>query len=425
MKRVSKQPTKLTTDKPTPDFPLTPHRATNRWCKKVRGKIHYFGPLDKPQEALAKWLEQKDDLLAGRTPQTKSDGLTLGELANRFLAAKRQLVDNHELSSRTWADYYATCRFVLKTLGKNKPVAMLVPTDFQMLRGEFSKTRAAVALGNNVQRTRTLLKWAFDNELIEKPIRFGSEFKRPNKKTLRKARQAKGKRTIPPAELRQLIEQAGQPLKTMILLGINCGFGNADCATLPLSAIDLEAGFIDYPRPKTAIERRAPLWTETIAVLGEWLAVRPIPKHDDAKELVFVTKYGASWSKSPDLTQDEKGNLTEAFVDNPVSKEFRKLLNKTKLYVRGRSFYTLRHVFETVAGGSRDQVAVDYVMGHTDPSMAAEYREEVADDRLRDVVNHVRDWLYADADADDQDDGPVTLRLHSPEGDEPPARKAK
>lgn len=408
MNRVSKQ---LTAVKPSPGFPLTANRHTNRWCKKVRGKVHYFGPLDDPQGALAKWLEQKDDLLAGRTPHAKVDGLTLGELANKFLAAKRQLVDNRELAARTWADYHATCHFVLKTLGKNKPVAMLVPADFQKLRAEFSKTRAAVALGNSVQRTRTLLKWAFDNELIEKPIRFGSEFKRPNKKTLRKVRQSKGRRMMPPAELRRLIDEARLPLKAMILLGINCGFGNSDCATLPLSAIDMDAGFIDYPRPKTAIERRAPLWPETIDALRSWLAARPTPK-DDATELVFVTKYGASWAKSPDLTQDEKGNVPDAFVDNPVSKEFRKLLNRTKLYARGRSFYTLRHIFETVAGGSRDQVAVDYVMGHTDPSMAAEYREEVEDERLQDVVNHVRGWLYADAD-----EGPVTLRLHSPERD--------
>ena len=31
--------------KPYPLFPLTAH-PTRRWCKKIAGKLHYFGPWD-------------------------------------------------------------------------------------------------------------------------------------------------------------------------------------------------------------------------------------------------------------------------------------------------------------------------------------------------------------------------------------------
>src|SRR5476649_2923630 len=94
--------------KPYPDFPLFPH-ATGRWAKKVRGKFAYFGKVaddPKGEAALLLWLDQRDDLLAGRTPRVQGDGLTMRDLANRFLSAKQNLLDSRELSARTWRDYF-------------------------------------------------------------------------------------------------------------------------------------------------------------------------------------------------------------------------------------------------------------------------------------------------------------------------------
>ncbi len=54
--------------KPHKNFPLTPHPSGN-WCKKVNGRIYYFG--HHADEALLRWLAEKDDLLAGRTPAAR------------------------------------------------------------------------------------------------------------------------------------------------------------------------------------------------------------------------------------------------------------------------------------------------------------------------------------------------------------------
>ncbi len=81
-------------------------------------------------------------------------------------------------------------------------------------------------------------------------------------------------------------------------------------------------------------------------------------------------------------------------MDNQLAKTFGKLIDELGLKRLGIGFYALRHTFETVAGGSKDQVSVDAVMGHVDNSMANEYRHGIEDTRLRAVVNHVHDWLY-------------------------------
>jgi len=54
----------------------------------------------------------------------------------------------------------------------------------------------------------------------------------------------------------------------------------------------------------------------------------------------------------------------------------------------------LRHVFRTVADATRAPVAIDLIMGHSDPSMGAHYRERIDDSRLQAVAEHVRQWLF-------------------------------
>jgi hypothetical protein len=100
--------------RPYPDFPLFLH-CSGQWAKKIRGKTVYFGK--DADAALKKYLEQRDDLQAGRTPRDKSGELTLREMVNRFLSSKRNQMQAGELSARTWTDYYNACESMIEFFG--------------------------------------------------------------------------------------------------------------------------------------------------------------------------------------------------------------------------------------------------------------------------------------------------------------------
>src|SRR5262245_29282852 len=266
--------------KPYPDFPLFPH-AAGVWAKKIRGKLHYFGPWDDPDAALAKYLEQKDDLHAGRTPRPDLEALTVKELANHFLNSKQARVDVGELSPLTFGDYKSACDEAVTAFGKTRLVSDLRPDDFARLRDSMARKWGPQRLAKTIQFIRCVFKHAYESGLIDRPIRFGPGFSRPSKKVFRLHRAEQGVKLFTAQEIRQLLDAAPVNLRAMILLGINSGFGNSDCGNLPLSALDLERGWVDYPRPKTGIARRCTLWPETVTALREAIACRPKPKRED------------------------------------------------------------------------------------------------------------------------------------------------
>ena len=391
MAKSSRRGTAPKPAKPYPGFPLTPH-PSGRWCKKIRGKLHYFGRLDNPSAALERFNREWPFLKDGRTapPIDTGDGCTIKLLCNAFLSAKKMQLESDELSPRTFAEYHRFCVILVDHFGGDRRVDDLLPEDFQGLRRKLAARFAPITLKNAINYCRVVLKFAFDQRLIEKPVHFGQSFDRPSAKTLRKARHAAGPKVFTAGEAKRIHDAAKGQLKAMTLLGLNCGFGNSDCATLPRSALNLGAGWLDYPRPKTAIHRRIPLWPETVKSLEAVIADRPAAKDPVDADLVFLTRRGMRWVRTQQSRKSDR--MTN---NDEISKAFSKLLKGLGIDSH-RNFYALRHCFETIAGESKDQVAVDAIMGHVDPSMGAVYREGVSDERLTAAVNTVRAWLGFD-----------------------------
>ncbi len=166
-----------------------------------------------------------------------------------------------------------------------------------MLRRELATTHGPASLGLDVRQIRTMFKWAHESGLLERPARLGPDFRAPTQAAIRKARNGSGLRMFEAEEIRTLLDAAKYPLCPMILLGVNCGFGNADCGRLTREAVDFDGGWVDFARPKTGIQRRCPLWPETVEALKDAIAVCPEAEDEAAEQLVFLTQAGTSFSK--------------------------------------------------------------------------------------------------------------------------------
>ncbi|MBX3447954.1 MAG: hypothetical protein KF777_00255 [Planctomycetaceae bacterium] len=412
--------------RPYPTFPLGYH-VTGRFSKKIKGRLFFFGrwgrvvngqvvAFDNQNAAAATALEEFNrqwPYLAKGLPVPSADGApavagcSIAEACNSFLNHRQSLVDSGELSRATFDSYIGTCNLIAGHFGRDRDVATLQPDDFAAFRAALAKGVNVVTLLSRIMRCRIVFGYASENLLDGKPVRYGSAFKRPKKKDLLVARNARDPRIFTADELRKMLDHlAGKAVKVdgktikgranpvmrgMILAGLNCAFGNTDISTLTQSALDLENGWVEFARQKTGVRRRIPLWPETIEALKAAIAERPEPADPADSDRVFLNNKGGQFMQlRPSMTNPDRVSTI-----NVIARRFDLLVTTLKIPKhRGRGFYSLRHQFETIAGECADQVSVNSVMGHSDNTMAGNYRHGVSDDRLRKAVNTVREWLW-------------------------------
>ncbi len=385
-------------NKPYAEFPLTAHQ-NGQWCKKLKGKVWFFGVWDDPDAALRKYLDEVDEIQAGRDPRKtvvvglSSDKLTVAELCNLFLERQESRAKSGEITQRHFSDCLLSCRRLVNHIGKFFRASAMRASDFKAYRSSFPDTWGPSMISGEIQRIRSAFKWAFESDLLPSMPNFGPDFRKPSKTVARRDQQQRqanrgGKLDFAAEEIQKLLQASSGWLKACILLGINGGLGNADCGRLSTTFLNLKSGWYDLPREKTGVPRRFQLWPETIKAIRSAMMQRPIPKNDADDPLCFLTSHGV-----PIWWQGSRENGTVYLCDN-VSKAFAKLAVKCGVERADRGFYSLRRTFETVAGATKDQVAVDYIMGHVDQSMAAVYRQGIDDQRLIDVGQHVHSWLF-------------------------------
>ena len=176
-------------------------------------------------------------------------------------------------------------------------------------------------------------------------------------------------------------------MKAMILLGINCAaLGNTDISSMQRKNVDLDKGWLLYPRVKTGMDRRCPLWPETVAALKTVLAER-------VAKVQGRPGHGISQYQWRALVRLHDKSRTDE-----VTIRFRKLLRALKINGRaGLGFCrVLAHTFATVGLQVGDRDTVKALMGHAFGDVLEGYDQTgPSNDRRLAVTTYVRDWLYA------------------------------
>jgi integrase len=371
--------------KPYDDFPLFPH-ACGQWAKKIRGRLRYFGPWANWHAALASYLSQREDLEAGRPPRRpaadEAPPLTVKQMVAGYLEARRLDVDSKALDLATWKGYERYGKQLIRILGPDTVVQTLGPEDFLRLKRDLQATHKSLCtLRSDIGKIRLFFNWAGPGErgkdLYHRPIRFGPDFRTPDARAIKRQLDQQPRKVFYRKEMHRLLTKARPKLRAMILLGINCGLGNTDCARLTRDRLNLKTGWLHYPRPKTGVERRCPLWPETLEAVKKVWEARRSPRNPAHKRYVFLT------------------HRRKPFDGSDVTHEFHKLAGKAKVEIT--RFYRLRHTFATIASRSNLLKAVDTIMGDKPPAnymVRSVYDHGTASaSDLRTVVNLVHDWL--------------------------------
>ncbi|MEM8738881.1 MAG: tyrosine-type recombinase/integrase [Planctomycetota bacterium] len=378
-------PTSTTRRKPRKPkgSPLTPH-ANGQWCKKHLGHRYYFGIWEHHDAALKQFNHDWPYITEGKTPppMEAANGVDLALLANTWLDERRKDVSDGQLSTRTWDEYKRVAGFVLQKFGRTRPPLSLGKKDFAELRREANQVWRAGRITNFVNYTKQMFRYGVDLELIDHLPNFGRRFKGQSAPDRRRQKYEAGQNLFTPEECQVLVDNAGIVMQAMIMLGLNAGFGNKECADLTENDLDLNTGIADTLRSKSQVWRRAALWPETVAAIRAARAIRPKPSDPADANLIFITKRGNRYV-NPDTS------------DNAVAMEFGKLMRKTGVKKpndprKRLGFYSLRRTFRTHADEVLDNAIVDVIMGHANESMGDTYVQSRDDARLWRVADHVR-----------------------------------
>jgi hypothetical protein len=130
-------------------------------------------------------------------------GPTMVDVCDAYSASEDAIVEAGELSSRTFRKQEGTCKTLTEQFSPHCRISSLKPQDFSRLSGSLARKYGPTRLANEIVRVRSVFKHAFENELIDKPARYGRQFNVPPKRH-RRAHMHERKRDAEPLNSMEL-----------------------------------------------------------------------------------------------------------------------------------------------------------------------------------------------------------------------------
>ena len=367
---MSKTKRKTRSDK----FPLTLH-PTGQYCKKINGKLYYFGSDKK--RALEKYINQATWLHGAQETVQKpnNENMTLKQLCDKYLKYQYAKLQVNNLTANHYNEQIGSLKKLTAFLGQNIEINKISTLDLQNYKRKIQKSHVSVSrLNLHISIMKAIFHWARKNDILEHI---------PNIDAVSRDKIVHNEKFIFNHEqISKLLSAADVKMRAMIWLGLNCGFGCTDCSELKWADLDFVNARVKLPRKKTGILRDLPLWPET---------VEAIKKVSKTGKLVFYTSRGNSFVHTLVKT-DSNGNQKYS-TQNTITTKFSRLIKKSGFKVpNGTGFYTLRRTAATIAAQSGDPFAVQRLLGHTDLQMATRYVQDVSK-QTDEVVNSSRGFF--------------------------------
>lgn len=187
-------------------------------------------------------------------------------------------------------------------LHRPKELTSALLAKFRQMLADNSKI-SVITANHYINHVRMLLMWGWRMHGIPHPP-IGSLQRFSGRKNTKKGHGRKQSRNpLSWRELEKLFSVADVTDTALLMLGLNCGFGNMDIGTLKLCDVNLEEGTISHPRPKTGVNRDFNLWPETVEILKAYLTGHRGTSNENFAKLFFVDRRGnpMCWEQIDDI----------------------------------------------------------------------------------------------------------------------------